>query len=156
MSSSRTRATTGADGDIVVCRGVGKLQVKVFKPSSPMLKEGPFKSGAGRPTSAATITECGRASTVEWTHPGPKRREDTNVFSNVASVEDNLTKTIFCGGQKSGRAGPKMTFGDYVVVPDSTYPGMYRVRLPDGTLTDIVNLTRARAAARFLSGEYSG
>jgi hypothetical protein len=30
---------------------------------------------------------------------------------------------------------------------DSKYPQMWRVRLPDGTLTDMVNLTRAKDAA---------
>jgi hypothetical protein len=34
------------------------------------------------------------------------------------------------------------------VVPDATYPGMYRVLRPDGTLTDMVNRTRARDAAK--------
>jgi hypothetical protein len=47
-----------------------------------------------------------------------------------------------------------MDFGGYTVVPESAYPGMYRVRLQDGTLTDMVNLTRARDAALCLSGEY--
>jgi hypothetical protein len=31
---------------------------------------------------------------------------------------------------------------------DKTYPNMWRVRFPDGRLTDMVNLTRARDAAR--------
>jgi hypothetical protein len=35
------------------------------------------------------------------------------------------------------------------IVPDSTYPGMYRVRWPDGTLSDMVNLTRANDAVAF-------
>jgi hypothetical protein len=33
------------------------------------------------------------------------------------------------------------------VVPDERYPGMYRVRLPDGSLSDMVNLARAKDAA---------
>jgi hypothetical protein len=32
------------------------------------------------------------------------------------------------------------------IVPDGNYPGMYRLRLPDGSLSDLVNLTRARDA----------
>jgi len=44
-------------------------------------------------------------------------------------------------------------FGGYVVVPDPEWPGMYRVRLPDGRLTDMVNLTRARDAAQVLAGK---
>ena len=39
------------------------------------------------------------------------------------------------------------------VVADKIYPGMFRVRLPDGELTDMVNRTRARdAAAAILLG----
>lgn len=34
------------------------------------------------------------------------------------------------------------------IVPDERYPDMWRVRLTDGTLTDMVNRTRARDAAR--------
>ena len=46
--------------------------------------------------------------------------------------------TLLVGGQKSG----------YSVVPDEKYPGMWRVQSPDGTLSDMVNLTRAKDAAR--------
>jgi hypothetical protein len=34
------------------------------------------------------------------------------------------------------------------VVPDANWPGIYRVRLPDGSLSDMVNLTRAKEANR--------
>jgi hypothetical protein len=34
-----------------------------------------------------------------------------------------------------------------IVEPDTQWAGMYRVRLPSGHLTDIVNLTRAKDAA---------
>ena len=30
------------------------------------------------------------------------------------------------------------------IVPDMTYPGMWRIRQPDGSLSDMVNLTRAK------------
>ena len=33
------------------------------------------------------------------------------------------------------------------IVPDGTWPGMWRVALPDGSLTDMVNLSRVRDAA---------
>src|ERR1700730_5478479 len=32
------------------------------------------------------------------------------------------------------------------IVPDARWPGMYRVRLPDGGLSDMMNLTRAKEA----------
>jgi hypothetical protein len=34
------------------------------------------------------------------------------------------------------------------VVQDSKYPSMWRVQQPDGTLSDMVNLSRAKDAAR--------
>jgi hypothetical protein len=37
------------------------------------------------------------------------------------------------------------------VEPDLTWPGMWRVRLPDGYLTDMVNLSRAKDAAASLA-----
>ena len=33
------------------------------------------------------------------------------------------------------------------IVPDKTYPGMWRVVRPDGSLSDIVNKTRAKDVA---------
>ena len=38
-----------------------------------------------------------------------------------------------------------------MVVADERYPGMYRVRTPDGALSDMVNLTRAKDAALALA-----
>jgi hypothetical protein len=55
--------------------------------------------------------------------------------------------------QKTGRAPLKMILRDYTVVPDPEWPNMYRVRRPDGSLTDMVNLTRARDAVSVLSRE---
>jgi hypothetical protein len=34
------------------------------------------------------------------------------------------------------------------IVPDAKWPGMYRIRLPDGSLSDMLNLTRAKDAVR--------
>jgi len=36
-------------------------------------------------------------------------------------------------------------------VPDAKYPGMYRLLLPGGGLSDVVNLTRAKDALRALA-----
>jgi hypothetical protein len=43
----------------------------------------------------------------------------------------------------------------FAIVPDATWPGMYRIRRPDGTLSDMANLTRARDALRELQRERS-
>jgi hypothetical protein len=40
------------------------------------------------------------------------------------------------------------------VIPDSTLPGMWRVQLPNGHRTDMVNLSRARDAAMALAVSY--
>jgi hypothetical protein len=34
-----------------------------------------------------------------------------------------------------------------MIEPDSTYPGMWRLRWPDGDLSDMANITRAKGAA---------
>ena len=52
--------------------------------------------------------------------------------------------------------------GNPRIVADARWPGMWRLQLADGTLTDLVNLTRARdalaslAAARRSQGRASG
>jgi hypothetical protein len=74
----------------------------------------------------------------------PKRHQAIGVASTVRGVENNVEISTNCEGQKSGRAPLQMTFGGYTVVPDAEWPKMYRVRGPDGSLTDMVNLTRAR------------
>ena len=80
-------------------------------------------------------------------------RPATRVLSTVTSVASTLDISMAYEGQKSGRASLQMTFGGYTVVPESDWPKMYRVRRPDGSLTDMVNLTRARDAARALAGQ---
>ena len=37
------------------------------------------------------------------------------------------------------------------IVPDLEYPSMWRIKLPDGSLSDMVNMTRARDAARAMA-----
>jgi hypothetical protein len=36
------------------------------------------------------------------------------------------------------------------IVPDAVWPGMYRIRLSDGSLSDMLNLARARDALAWL------
>jgi hypothetical protein len=38
------------------------------------------------------------------------------------------------------------------VAPDPTYPGVFRVRLPDGRLSGMLNLARAKDAAAAIAG----
>ena len=37
------------------------------------------------------------------------------------------------------------------VVPDAKYPNMWRIKWPDGTLSDMVNLSRAKDAAAVIA-----
>jgi hypothetical protein len=46
-----------------------------------------------------------------------------------------------------------MNFDGFIVVPALDWPNMYRVRTPDGRLTDMANLTRARDAAQAFAEE---
>jgi hypothetical protein len=78
----------------------------------------------------------------------PAAQAATTPLSTVTSVASRLVISMGYEGQKTGRASLRMTFGGYTVVPDPDWPAMYRVRRPDGSLTDMVNLTRARDAAR--------
>ena len=39
------------------------------------------------------------------------------------------------------------------LVPDPHYPDLWRVQLPDGTTTDLLNKTRARDAAKLILPE---
>ena len=66
-----------------------------------------------------------------------------------ASPRPRISRFAGCfWGSKSGEASLKMDFGGFTVVPDKEWRGMYRVRRPDGRLTNMVNLTRTRDAAR--------
>jgi len=41
---------------------------------------------------------------------------------------------------------------DRRIVPDQIWPGMHRLRLPDGSLSDMLNLTRAKDALAAMRG----
>jgi hypothetical protein len=84
--------------------------------------------------------------------PASETVADTNVFSTVASVAAGPTNSTGYEWRNSGRATLQMAFGGYTVAPDPDWPGMYRGQAPDGSLSDMVNLSRARDAARYLAG----
>jgi hypothetical protein len=68
--------------------------------------------------------------------------------SGVTTAMTPINLASISGAQKTTRRPLQMMFGSYTVVPDGDWLGMYRVRRPDGSLTDMVNLTGARDAAR--------
>jgi hypothetical protein len=77
---------------------------------------------------------------------GSKPHRGPDVLSTVTSVENSFATSIPWEGENQGRGSPKKPALDRRIVPDAKWPGMYRVRLPGGSLTDMVNLTRARDA----------
>ena len=66
-----------------------------------------------------------------------------NVTQSAASV-DEFPRVSEASRPASEKAG-------VTLVRDPDWPNMWRVRLPNGQLTDMVNLTRAKDAARSLS-----
>ena len=48
--------------------------------------------------------------------------------------------------QQTRASKPSSRKLDPRIMPDAKWPGMYRVRLPDGSLTDMLNLARAKDA----------
>ena len=48
--------------------------------------------------------------------------------------------------QQTRASKPSSRKLDPRIVPNAKWPGMYRVRLPDGSLTDMLNLARAKDA----------
>ncbi len=51
-----------------------------------------------------------------------------------------------------GPATQKKTTLPRDIVPDGKWPGMYRIKLPNGRLSDMVNLTRAKDAVKAAGG----
>jgi hypothetical protein len=74
----------------------------------------------------------------------PKNAEGGNPLSSIGQVENSAVTSMPCGGKELGRGSLKNL--DSRIVPAARWPGMYRIRLPGGELTDIVNLTRAKDA----------
>src|SRR5215469_7486049 len=78
----------------------------------------------------------GRGTPIRVAATRPSVATDA-VLSVTATVE-----------MSEGQKPQSVTLGrlDPRIIPDEHWPGMYRIRRPDGTLTDMVNLTRAKEA----------
>lgn len=63
----------------------------------------------------------------------------TRVYSGTALIWEGDRLLVRGGDDQSLMAE---------IVPDDRWPGMFRVRRPDSSLTDMVNRTRARDAAK--------
>jgi hypothetical protein len=70
----------------------------------------------------------------------------SNVLSSVGHANFSADISVGYNGQNRDRVSPKKPVLDPRIVADPGWPGMHRVRRPDGSLTDMVNLTRAKDA----------
>jgi hypothetical protein len=57
-----------------------------------------------------------------------------------------ITDLIWRGDRLTARGAGRAAFVE--VVPDTIHAGMWRIRLPDGSLSDMVNRARSRDAAK--------
>jgi hypothetical protein len=67
-----------------------------------------------------------------------------------SSIADRLPRVRFLRG--AGRDNPAAMAPYVAIVPDTVFPGMYRLKRTDGSFSDMVNLTRARDALAEVRG----
>ena len=60
-----------------------------------------------------------------------------------SKVRSAVTRRLQSIETKGEIRAKKTDLGRYSIVPDDRWPNMFRIRKPDGSLTDMVNLTRA-------------
>ena len=103
-----------------------------------------------RPTARFCSPRCRKAT---------QRARDRGMPINVAATRPgvgldavlSVTATI---GMSEGQKPQSVTLKrkpaklDPRIVPDPKWPGMYRIRRPDGSLSEMANLTRCRDALR--------
>jgi hypothetical protein len=117
---------------------------------------------------SATCHACGsqfrpQRSTARFCSPrcrkATQRARDRGMPINVAATRPgvgldavlSVTTTI---GMSEGQKPQSVTLKrkpaklDPRIVPDPKWPGMYRIRRPDGSLSEMANLTRCRDALR--------
>jgi hypothetical protein len=100
------------------------------------IKAGIPASGRKRRPTKVRLTPRTPVTNAEKSFP------DTYAHSPVTRAE--IGKEI----QRS--VTPKKTGLDPLIVPDEKWPGMYRLRLPHDTLSDMLNLVRAKDCARVI------
>ena len=67
-----------------------------------------------------------------------------------SSIADRLPRVRFLTG--AGRDDPAAMVPYVAIVRDTAFPGMYRLKRTDSSLSDMVNLTRARDALAEIRG----
>ena len=96
------------------------------------------------------ISKDGDYIQIDWSLLNLPWKQDSEMETRLAQsypfreakekpIDSFLFKTELSESSQSGRA--------LTISPDAKYPGMWRIKLPNGLLSDMVNLTRAKDAA---------
>jgi hypothetical protein len=89
-----------------------------------------------------------RIRNTERKKPGPatgRKKPGAATTLHASVTRPKISQRFqYAGTPKKPILGPRSLQPG--IVPDERYPGMYRLRLPDGSLSDVVNLTRAKDA----------
>src|SRR5262245_5999975 len=99
----------------------------------------------------AWVGGCGRVNSAEITHIGLYTAKPfaQRIESHQGHSRDNAS-AMRINSQRLTWVGDELVYGRRTllrIVRDRVYPEMWRVRLPGGGLTDMVNRTRAKDAA---------
>src|SRR5215471_13308403 len=106
-----------------------------------------------KPSIAATGVARLRAANVSAVTRIAKKRKKapvplsavTTPLQRIESSREIMTKKPVEGRPKAGSLDPR-------IVPDAKWPGIYRIRLPDGSLSDMANLKApARSGLSFVT-----
>jgi len=93
---------------------------------------------------SASVTTSARPSVTE--PPGTiPHASVTGTIQPIETTEDFSTEKTDLGRSEAPRRSTTRALPSGIV-PDAKWPGMYRLVLPDGSLSDMVNLTRAKDA----------
>jgi endogenous inhibitor of DNA gyrase (YacG/DUF329 family) len=79
--------------------------------------------------------------------PAAATETATGARVSVSGYPTSAPAPVFAADETLSRQRLQL---DPRIVPDEHWPGMYRVRRPDGSLSDMANLTRCRDALRSL------
>jgi hypothetical protein len=83
----------------------------------------------------------------EDAYPSAKKTSN-RLLSRLAGPSSAKNCLMWHGDRLLLRAGQRLLAA---IEPDSEWPGMWRVRLPDGHLSDMANRTRAKDAAQLVA-----
>jgi hypothetical protein len=153
---------TAVSNESVVCANCGERFMapthsgRYRQTSERRIKSARYCSPACR-QAAYVARRAARADVPHSERHKAFRRGVTGVGSRVGYVSDAGATTLATSvthAVQAPKLGPKnaASGGPVSIVPDAKWPGMYRLRLPDGRLTDMVNLTRVKDALAAMKG----